>query len=189
MLRLPKEELPTTAGKDKPKLVRFASMQSSAPSEDSEDPPTRGTLSPPASSAEEAMPLASAEKKTVLLVEDNPINAKLGERMLITLGYTVLVAYNGLEALETAKMAHDSIFCILMDLQMPVMSGEESTTLIRKHEADNGLDRLTILALSANVNARVSDAIQAVGADGFLSKPISMKGLGEGSLTFVRAAL
>lgn len=64
---------------------------------------------------------------------------------------------------------------------MPVMSGEESTTEIRRYEAENGLSRLTIVALSANVNNASSSKILDAGADGFAGKPISMKGLGEGN--------
>lgn len=182
MLRLPKSELPTTAGKDKPKLVRFASVQSTVASDEVEDSPTlpKRTLSPPPSAACETLVTEGTDKKTIMLVEDNPINAKLGQRMLVTLGYNVLVCHNGLEALESAKMAHDSIACILMDCEMPVMSGHESTTLIRKHEAENDLSALTILALSANVNTQNTNKILDAGADGFLGKPISMQGLGEG---------
>ena len=171
------------AGKDKPKLVRFASVQSTVPSEDSDDIPTpsiKRSLSPIPSAASETLVIGDSDKKTIMLVEDNPINAKLGQRMLVTLGYNVLVCHNGLEALETAKMAHDTIACVLMDCEMPVMMGHESTTLIRQHEAENDLRPLTILALSANVNTQNTNKIMDAGADGFLGKPISMKGLGEG---------
>lgn len=158
-------------------------MQSTVASEDSDDVPAplRRSISPPPNAAAETLDMMETNgKKIVLLVEDNPINSKLGQRMLTTLGYHVLVAYNGLEALETAKMAHRSIACILMDCEMPVMGGTEATSLIRKHEADNDLRPLTILALSANVNTQNSNTILDAGADGFLAKPISMKGLGEG---------
>lgn len=125
------EDLPTLAGREKPKLVRFASVQSSTLSEENETPPltaedkndlkeapaSGSAVSPPISSAQQAMAIDSG-KKTILLVEDNLVNAKLGERMLTTLGYRVLPAYNGLEALEAVKMAHDSIYMTLMDCQV-----------------------------------------------------------------------
>jgi CheY-like chemotaxis protein len=63
---------------------------------------------------------------------------------------------------------------------MPVMSGEQSTQLIRQYEAENGLNRLVIIALSANVNTASSNKILDAGADGFVGKPVSMKGLDEG---------
>lgn len=140
------------------------------------------------------------------LVEDNLINSKLGQRMLTTLGYHVLLAYDGLQAVETVKKAHGSIHAILMDCQvrigvsqtlsargrrtrkthlaclhkqMPVMNGEESTKEIRKYEAENGLGKIAIMALSANVNKDSSNRIMDAGADGFLGKPISLRQLDE----------
>ena len=75
-------------------------------------------LSSPIPSSAETMSTAATSKKTVLLVEDNLVNSRLGQRMLTTLGYNVLLAYNGLEALEAVRMSHDSIFVVLMDLQV-----------------------------------------------------------------------
>lgn len=63
------------------------------------------------------------------LVEDNLVNAKLGQRMLITLGYDVLLAYNGLEAFEAVKMGHSSIQAVLMDCQASRSSSCSSVNL------------------------------------------------------------
>ena len=121
-------------GKEKPKLVRFASLVSSTHSEASEDIyPTKSdenvaekdsdardyTSLAPVPSTGEAMPITTTTtEKSILLVEDNLINSKLGQRMLATLGYNVVLAYNGLEALEAVKADHDSFSAVLMDLQV-----------------------------------------------------------------------
>jgi PleD family two-component response regulator len=122
-------------GKEKPKLVRFASVQSSTTSEASEDASTAATSVESGGQAEDKAvllgctadvlePTAVAHwvpepaKRKILLVEDNLVNSKLGQRMLVTLGYEVILAYNGLEAFETVKSWHDTIHVVLMDLQV-----------------------------------------------------------------------
>ena len=202
-----------------PLQVRFASLQSSAYSEEAE--PTPDTSVSETADSQRAVPehvthqqrpptpkLEASEhlqsKKTILIAEDNLVNAKLGQRMLCTLGYNVLVSYNGLEALEAVKMAHDTIFLILMDCQMPIMSGEESTAAIRQYESEHALERrIPILALSANVTSASSNKILdqgagksireclstslKVGVDAFLSKPITLAGLQEAIMKYEAA--
>ncbi len=103
-----------------------------------------------------------------LLVEDNPVNLRVGTRLLEKLGCRVDVAANGLEAVEmTSRLPYDIIF---MDCQMPEMDGYEATMQIRSRES--GEKRLSIVAMTAC--AREEDRIRclAAGMDDFISKPV-----------------
>jgi two-component system, sensor histidine kinase and response regulator len=83
----------------------------------------------------------------VLLAEDNPVNQRLASRLLEKRGHSVVVAANGLEALEMIEK--ESFDLVFMDVQMPVMDGFEATAAIRKKEASSGV-RLPIVALTAH---------------------------------------
>ena len=85
----------------------------------------------------------------VLLVEDHDVNAKLACVVLKKLGARVAVADNGKVAVEmTALHRYDMV---LMDCQMPVIDGYEATQAIRSREGLNGIPRLPIIAMTANV--------------------------------------
>jgi len=66
------------------------------------------------------------------------------------------------------------------------MSGEDSTKEIRRYEAEHSLSKVTILALSANVNKDSSNKIMDAGADGFLGKPITLRQLDD-SLKYIQS--
>ncbi|KAI9093724.1 hypothetical protein DFS34DRAFT_256028 [Phlyctochytrium arcticum] len=86
-----------------------------------------------------ALVLSSATKGMILLVEDNPINQHLGLRLLQKLGYTAHLAVNGLEAVETLVQRPGEFDLVLMDSQMPIMSGSEATVRIRELEAQGSV--------------------------------------------------
>ena len=106
---------------------------------------------------------------TVLLVEDNPVNLLIALEMLQSLGLDVIEAEDGAQALEL--LARHPVDLVLMDCQMPVMDGYKATRLIREREAEQGLPRLPIVALTAD--AFDDDLRQAREADmdDHLSKP------------------
>lgn len=105
----------------------------------------------------------------VLLVEDNDINQELAVSLLTTAGVSVDVANNGLEALSMA--ATKTYDAVLMDCQMPVMDGYDTTREMRK---DARFSSLPILAMSANVMAGDKEKCLEAGMDDYISKPINV---------------
>ena len=107
----------------------------------------------------------------VLIVDDNPINGKVTQTMLLRLGLSVDLAANGSEAVAvaTASPRPDLLF---MDVQMPVMDGLEATARIRSWEAAQGASRLPIVALSAGAFAEDGERCRVAGMDAFLIKPV-----------------
>jgi CheY-like chemotaxis protein len=132
------------------------------------------TLSLPVVTAAAAAPVRSeaapgVKSRRVLLVEDNIINQRVATGMLSKRGHQVTLAQDGAEAV--AMLERDTFDLVLMDLQMPGMSGLDATAAIRRREAATG-GHVRIIAMTAR--AMVSDREQclAAGMDGYLSKPI-----------------
>jgi two-component system, sensor histidine kinase and response regulator len=113
----------------------------------------------------------------VLLVEDNPINQKVAVHLLGKWGHRVTVANHGQEALGRLESEHFDV--VLMDMQMPVMGGVEATRIIRQREAERGMSRLRIIAMTANALEADRDACLAAGMDDYLSKPFKATELAE----------
>ena len=119
-----------------------------------------------------------SEEKTalalqVLLAEDNPVNQRLGTIMLESLGHTVVVAANGEEACSLCERQQFDV--ILMDIEMPIMNGEEATRRIRERENETG-EHVVIIALSAHL-AGDQERFLETGMDGFLQKPFKLEDL------------
>jgi CheY-like chemotaxis protein len=120
---------------------------------------------------------------TVLIAEDNAVNQRLAMLNLEGWGHQVMLANDGQEAVD-AYRAH-TVDLILMDLQMPRLSGFEATTEIRRMEKLTGRARTPILALSANVLKGVRDECAKVGMDGYVSKPVRQQELVEGMTSVI----
>ena len=119
---------------------------------------------------------------SVLVAEDNEINALLMRSLLTRLGHQVVIATNGEEALESwlaARSAGTPYDLVLMDIQMPGLDGIEATKRIRASEATASSLRTPILALTANTLAEDRQACFEVGMDGFLVKPLDREKLTE----------
>ena len=117
---------------------------------------------------------------SVLVAEDNEINALLMRSLLTRLGHQAVIATNGEEALESwlaARSAGAPYDLVLMDIQMPGLDCIEATKRIRVVEA-NGR-RTPILALTANTLAEDRHACFEAGMDGFLVKPLDREKLTE----------
>jgi two-component system, sensor histidine kinase and response regulator len=107
----------------------------------------------------------------ILLVEDNPVNQRVAQRMLQKLAAEVTIANNGAEALE--RVAESTFDAVLMDCQMPVMDGFTAARRIRAIERQNGRGKhLPIIALTANVMSEDRDSCIRAGMDAHLGKPI-----------------
>ncbi|KAL8950505.1 MAG: hypothetical protein Q9222_003469 [Ikaeria aurantiellina] len=115
------------------------------------------------------------KRGVVLLVEDNPINQKLGRKMLASLHYDVLSAEDGEQAIEQILEHDEEVDIILMDQSMPRKDGITATQEIRELEASGQLLRKRpIIAVTAAVNSQAQTLFKAAGADDFLAKPLSM---------------
>ncbi len=112
-------------------------------------------------------PSSPASRLRVLLAEDNQINAVLATALIKRAGHHVDVAVNGAEALDALRRAHYDV--IFMDMHMPEMDGLEAAARIRKLGAP--LNRIPIVALTANAMASDRQKCVAAGMDDFLSKP------------------
>jgi signal transduction histidine kinase/CheY-like chemotaxis protein len=108
----------------------------------------------------------------VLLAEDNEANITLISDYLGTRGYQVFVARNGTEAIAQAREIRPAI--VLMDIQMPGMDGLEATRRIR---TIHDLVDLPIIALTALAMPGDRERCLAAGANDYLSKPVSLRGL------------
>jgi signal transduction histidine kinase/DNA-binding response OmpR family regulator/HPt (histidine-containing phosphotransfer) domain-containing protein len=115
----------------------------------------------------------------VLLVEDNPVNRQVAQRILTLLGLSLELAENGKEALE--KLDSSTFDLVLMDCQMPVMDGYTATRIRRTREAENRLPRMPIIAMTANAMAGDREKCLGAGMDEYLSKPMN-RGLLEATL-------
>ncbi|EED79627.1 hypothetical histidine kinase [Postia placenta Mad-698-R] len=117
-------------------------------------------------------------RETVLLVEDNPVNQRLGCRLLEKLGYAVVTANHGQEALDA--ISRSTFYCCLMDCQMPVLDGFATTRKVRELESEGTLQgHLPIVALTANVTTDCESLCRQAGMDHFLPKPLVLADLEE----------
>ena len=126
------------------------------------------TRAEPSSPRLEALPPGS-RRLSILLVEDTPINQRLAVVLLEDRGHTVVVANDGLEALDVLN--RESFDLVLMDVQMPRMDGFQATAAIRAGEA--GTSRhIPIFAMTAHAMKGDRERCLAAGMDGYISKPI-----------------
>jgi two-component system cell cycle response regulator DivK len=108
-------------------------------------------------------------KKKILIVEDNELNMKLFNDLLVAQGYDTLRLDNGIGALEIAK--RDQPDLILMDIQLPEVSGLEVTKWIKEEEK---LADIPIVAVTAFAMKGDEERILDGGCEAYISKPISV---------------
>ncbi len=114
---------------------------------------------------------ASSLSLKILLAEDNLVNQRVAMTMLGKMGHGITLATNGLEALEQWRKSHFDL--ILMDVQMPEMTGLEATKQIRREEVIG--THIPIVAMTASAMSEDRDHCLAAGMDDFISKPVSSK--------------
>jgi signal transduction histidine kinase/DNA-binding response OmpR family regulator len=117
----------------------------------------------------------AAHDRSILLVEDNPVNQRVASLMIEKQGFRTEVAANGLQALEV--LAGNEYAAILMDCQMPEMDGYEATAEIRRLEGSG--HHTAIIAMTANAMEGDREKCLAAGMDDYLSKPLSSGALSE----------
>ncbi len=117
--------------------------------------------------ASEAALAPSLSFGRILIVEDNQVNQKLVSALLQKNGYAVSIAGNGVEALRLLE--REEFRMILMDVQMPVMDGLETTRLIR---GDGRWQGIPIVAMTARAMEGDKQSCLSAGMNGYISKPI-----------------
>jgi signal transduction histidine kinase/DNA-binding response OmpR family regulator len=128
---------------------------------------------PPMARARPGAPHARA--LSILVAEDNEINALLARSLLQRLGHRAVVVEDGALALEqwqSALAVGRPFDLVFMDVQMPTLDGIAATRQIRAAEAAGGGARTPIVALTANTASEDRDACVAAGMDGFVTKPL-----------------
>jgi len=105
----------------------------------------------------------------ILVAEDNTVNQRIAVRILEKFGWKVTAADNGQEALNILN--HQTFDVILMDDSMPVLSGIETTQVIRREEKQTG-QHVPIIAMTANAMTGDREKYLASGMDGYISKPV-----------------
>ena len=149
-----------------------APVEVAAPSIADGDPPT----------LHDTPPAVTRESLTILVAEDNDINALLIRALLNRLGHHAEIVGDGRRAVEAWDAADNTgtpFDLVLMDVQMPILDGLEAARQIRTLEAERTKPRVPILALTANTLAEDRAACLAAGMDGFLIKPVDPDKLAE----------
>ena len=108
-------------------------------------------------------------RKKVLIVEDNDLNMKLFNDLLVAHGYGTLQTRDGIEALTLARLHHPDL--ILMDIQLPEVSGLQVTQWIKK---DDDLCRIPVIAVTAFAMKGDEEKIRDGGCEAYIAKPISV---------------
>ncbi|WP_445206995.1 ATP-binding protein [Aminobacter sp. Piv2-1] len=134
------------------------------------------TSQPPAASRRSAARSRTDRPQglSVLIAEDNDINAMLARAALAKAGHRIDVVNNGRAAVEAVTGAGRSrrYDVVLMDMHMPVMDGLDAISAIRRYEEQHGLGAVPILVLSADSQEKTRHAVLAHGASGFVTKPL-----------------
>jgi two-component system sensor histidine kinase/response regulator len=119
------------------------------------------------------IPVAASSPLRILLAEDNLVNQRVAMTMLGKMGHRITLATNGLEAVEQWRQSDFDL--ILMDVQMPGMTGLQATTQIRQEEATGA--HVPIVAMTASAMSEDRDRCLSAGMDAFISKPVSYKAI------------
>lgn len=120
-----------------------------------------------------AVPNVALDQATVLIVEDNPVNQLIIQKIVSSFGARTLLANDGVEALNVIKTSIKNSACInliLMDCQMPRMNGYEASTAIRGLEAP--YSTIPIIAVTANAMGKDRNECIASGMNDYLKKPV-----------------
>lgn len=118
------------------------------------------------SKPERSLAPARGGQETVLLVDDEPVILDIGQEVLAQAGYTVLIARDGREALEVFEQNMDSIQLVIMDISLPVMSGDEAVAIMLSMR-----ENLSVILSSGLPDAAADRRKIQFGAVAFIQKP------------------
>lgn len=118
---------------------------------------------------------SSITKLKILLVEDEPVNRMMAQKILERMGHRIVSAENGLDCLKI--LGSEYFDAILMDIQMPVMDGLQATRTIRTSNDYINVRDIPIIALSAHANKESRYSALEAGVNGYLCKPFELKDL------------
>jgi CheY-like chemotaxis protein len=137
-------------------------------------------------------PFATAEKAgprefglNVLIVEDNPVNQRLVQKLLLNLGCKTTVADNGRIGVEALAGATTPFDLVLMDLHMPELDGPGAIVKIRRGEAGPAAASVWITVLTADGRPEQRQHMMAAGANDYLLKPVSVAELAASLKRFI----
>ena len=118
----------------------------------------------------------SKEQPHILLVDDNAVNRKVASEILLKAGCRVETADSGRKAIQLVKqtIGTDPYSLILMDIQLPIMDGYETT---RRLKADPALHSIPIIAITSYALGEDEKRARAAGCDDFVAKPYSPRSL------------
>jgi PAS domain S-box-containing protein len=136
--------------------------------------PAGPQTAPPAPAPAPSMVPTAAHALRVLVVEDNVVNQRVAIGLLTKRGHAVTLAQDGAEAL--ARLEREAFDVVLMDLQMPGMSGIDATAAIRASERTSG-EHLRVVAMTAHAMTGDRERCLEAGMDDYLSKPIDSRTL------------
>ncbi|WP_438862701.1 PAS domain S-box protein [Neptunicella sp.] len=122
-------------------------------------------------------PMDKLQGKRILLVEDNKVNQQVAMALLEELNMTVVLADNGQIALSLFSQTAADFDLILMDCQMPVLDGYQTTRQLRQGVAGEAGKSIPIIALTANVMSGDAQLCFDAGMDDYLGKPINLETL------------
>jgi signal transduction histidine kinase/ActR/RegA family two-component response regulator len=122
-------------------------------------------------------PLPQSLQGRVLLVEDNPVNALVAQAGMSQLGLDVTLVSDGQQALDLLVPGPHDFDLVLMDCQMPVLDGVETTRRLRAHEDSIGSPNVPVIALTANAMPQDRRRCAAAGMDDHLAKPFRQEEL------------
>ncbi len=108
-------------------------------------------------------------KKRILIVEDNDLNLKLFRDLLTAHGYETIETKEGMDAIALTRSEHPDL--ILMDIQLPEISGLEVT---RKLKSEEAIRDIPIIAVTAFAMKDDEEKILSAGCEAYISKPISI---------------
>jgi two-component system cell cycle response regulator DivK len=129
----------------------------------------KGLAQPRKFGADSETACMDAKAKTVLIVEDNELNMKLFHDLLDAHGYNILQTKDGMEALDIAREHRPDL--ILMDIQLPEVSGLEVTKWLKE---DDSLKGIPVVAVTAFAMKGDEEVIRQGGCEAYISKPISV---------------